>query len=76
MPHPLRLSLLAVLALFLSISALAAPPAQETPVPADLAARYQSWLEEVAVLISPHERTAFLGLQKDYQRDAFIRRFW
>jgi Ca-activated chloride channel family protein len=76
MPHPLRLSLLAVLALFLSISALAAPPPQETPVPADLAARYQSWLEEVAVLISPHERTAFLGLQKDYQRDAFIRRFW
>ena len=45
-------------------------------MPADLAARYQSWLEEVAVLISPHERTAFLGLQKDYQRDAFIRRFW
>ena len=76
MPHPLRLSLLAVLALSLSISAFAAPPAQETPVPADLASRYQSWLEEVAVLISPHERTAFLGLQKDYQRDAFIRRFW
>jgi Ca-activated chloride channel homolog len=79
MPHPLRLSLLAVLALSLSFfatRALAAPPAQETPVPADLAARYQSWLEEVAVLISPHERTAFLGLQKDYQRDAFIRRFW
>jgi Ca-activated chloride channel family protein len=77
MPHPLRLSLLAVLALSLSISALAAPPAPpETPIPADLASRYQSWLEEVAALISPHERTAFLGLQKDYQRDAFIRRFW
>ena len=76
MPHPLRLSLLAVLALSLSISAFAAPPTPETPIPADLAARYQSWLEEVAVLISPHERTAFLGLQKDYQRDAFIRRFW
>jgi Ca-activated chloride channel family protein len=72
--RPLRLPLLAILILALSIPALAAPP--EPPVPADLGARYQAWLEEVAPLISPKERAAFLGLQKDYQRDAFIRRFW
>jgi Ca-activated chloride channel family protein len=76
MPNPRRLTLLALLALCVSVSALAAPPAQETPVPADLAARYQAWLEEVAPLISPVEKKAFLGLQKDYQRDAFMRRFW
>jgi Ca-activated chloride channel family protein len=70
----LHLPLLALLALTLSLPALAAPP--EPAVPADLAPRYQAWLEEVAPLISAKERTAFLGLQKDYQRDAFIRRFW
>ncbi len=71
--YPLRLLLILLLAL--SLPALAAPP-PETPVPSDLAPRYQAWLEEVAPLISAKERTAFLGLQKDYQRDAFIRRFW
>ncbi|HEY4562184.1 MAG TPA: GWxTD domain-containing protein, partial [Thermoanaerobaculia bacterium] len=72
--YPLRLLLLALLSL--SLPAFAAAPPPETPVPADLAPRYQAWLEEVAPLISAKERTAFLGLQKDYQRDAFIRRFW
>jgi Ca-activated chloride channel homolog len=72
---PMYLLRFFLLALALSFPALAAPP-PETPVPADLAPRYQAWLEEVAPLISARERTAFLGLQKDYQRDAFIRRFW
>src|SRR3978361_1379726 len=81
MPYPRRLLLLALLALCGSVSALAPPPAQETPVPADLAPKdlapkYEAWLEEVAPLISPVEKKAFLGLPKDYQRDAFIRRFW
>lgn len=70
----LRLLLLALLTLLLPLPAFAAPP--EPPVPADLAPRYQAWLEEVAPLISPKEKAAFLGLQKDYQREAFIRRFW
>ncbi|HEY4563208.1 MAG TPA: GWxTD domain-containing protein, partial [Thermoanaerobaculia bacterium] len=65
----------ALLAFTLSHPVFAAPP-PETPIPSDLAPRYQAWLEEVAPLISSKERTAFLGLQKDYQRDAFIRRFW
>jgi VWFA-related protein len=72
--HPLRLSLFAILTLLLSLPALAAPP--EPPLPSGLAPRYQTWLEEVAPLISDKEKAAFLGLQKDYQRDAFIRRFW
>lgn len=74
MSYPLRL-LAILLTLSLSHSAFAAAP-PEPPVPADLAPRYQAWLEEVAPLISVKERTAFLGLQKDYQRDAFVRRFW
>lgn len=37
---------------------------------------YQRWLEEVATLITREERDTFLQLEKDYQRDAFIERFW
>ena len=70
----MRALLLVVLALVLSAPLLAAPP--EPAAPADLAPRYQAWLEEVAPLIDAKEKTAFLALQKDYQRDAFIRRFW
>jgi VWFA-related protein len=74
MPHPLRLALAA--ALTLSLSAIGASAAPPPAAPADLAPRYQTWLEDVALLISPKEREAFLALQKDYQRDAFMRRFW
>ncbi|HYG63145.1 MAG TPA: GWxTD domain-containing protein, partial [Thermoanaerobaculia bacterium] len=45
-------------------------------LPADLPDRYHTWLEEVAPLIGAGERDAFLALQRDYQRDAFIRKFW
>jgi Ca-activated chloride channel family protein len=38
--------------------------------------KYQAWLTEVDVLITDEELTAFLALEKDYQRDAFIKRFW
>ncbi|HEV8239532.1 MAG TPA: VWA domain-containing protein [Thermoanaerobaculia bacterium] len=49
-----------------------APPA----LPANLPQRYADWLEEVAPLINDDERAAFLALQQDYQRQAFIRAFW
>ncbi|MBV8200206.1 MAG: hypothetical protein JOZ15_06245, partial [Acidobacteria bacterium] len=46
------------------------------PVPADLDPKYRTFLEEVAPLISEHERAVFLSLTRDYQRDDFIQRFW
>ena len=54
-------------------------PAQDeaaAEIPADLPERYREWLEEVAPLITPEERTVFLSLQRDYQRQAFQREFW
>ncbi|HSS48867.1 MAG TPA: hypothetical protein VLX28_07970, partial [Thermoanaerobaculia bacterium] len=44
-------------------------------VPDDLAPRYRTWLEDVALLISPKEKAVFLALKKDYQRDTFMRKF-
>src|SRR6202007_2242685 len=41
-----------------------------------LAPQYRAWLEEVEVLITKEEKRAFLELQEDYQRDAFIEHFW
>ena len=73
MPRPL---LALLLALTLAVAAVAQTPQTPQAPSADLAPRYQAWLDEVTLLISPKERAAFLGLQKDYQRDAFIRRFW
>ncbi|MCB1055953.1 MAG: VWA domain-containing protein [Acidobacteria bacterium] len=43
---------------------------------AELSTKHKKWLEEVAPLIQPEEREVFLELGRDYQRDAFIRRFW
>ncbi|HEX3130612.1 MAG TPA: VWA domain-containing protein [Thermoanaerobaculia bacterium] len=38
--------------------------------------KYQDWLAEVQLLMTDDERAAFLALDKDYQRDAFMDRFW
>src|SRR6185503_16286939 len=43
---------------------------------AQLAPKYQQWLDTVDLLISDAERKAFLDLEEDYQRDAFIEKFW
>jgi Ca-activated chloride channel family protein len=43
---------------------------------AALAPQYRQWLEEVELLIGKDERAQFLALDKDYQRDGFIHRFW
>ena len=57
---------------------LAAPVvlAKKTKVPDDLPERYKVWLDEVRLLITKEERETFLTIQKDYQRDSFIERFW
>jgi VWFA-related protein len=38
--------------------------------------KYRAWLEAVELLITDDELSTFLALDKDYQRDAFITRFW
>jgi Ca-activated chloride channel homolog len=43
---------------------------------AKLAPKYRAWLELVEFLITKDEKKAFLELEQDYQRDAFIERFW
>jgi VWFA-related protein len=43
---------------------------------AKLAQKYRDWLDLVGPLITRAEIKAFLELDQDYQRDAFIDRFW
>src|SRR5215204_7546391 len=38
--------------------------------------KFRQWLEEVDAIITDQELQSFLALEKDYQRDAFIKRFW
>lgn len=73
--HPFRRSLLSVLAVLGVLGVPAVLPAQDL-APRDLSPKYSTWLEEVALLMTPKEKEAFLALGKDYQRDAFMRRFW
>ncbi len=55
---------------------LAPSPVLPAVEPAALSQEYLAWLEEVDSILTPEERAAFLALAKDYQRDAFIERFW
>ena len=66
--------LLAALLLAPGIPAMRAAAADRDV--AGLAQTYRQWLEDVRVLLSKKERRAFLALEKDYQRDAFIEHFW
>ncbi len=43
---------------------------------AALPPKYREWLEFVDLLITKAEKKSFLALAEDYQRDAFIERFW
>jgi Ca-activated chloride channel homolog len=77
-----------ILLFLLPLTALAAPSpsssafldrkvsAEEKAAVARLPEKYRTWIEEVDVLITEEERATFLALEKDYQRDAFIKRFW
>ena len=38
--------------------------------------KYRDWMQQVEVIITEEEATAFLALEKDYQRDHFIEQFW
>ncbi len=41
-----------------------------------LSSRHRDWLRNVSVLMTETEREVFLGLDKTYRHDHFIRRFW
>jgi len=55
---------------------LVAPAASLAKDNPDLAPPFRQFLEDVELLITKEEKKAFLALEKDYQREAFIRGFW
>ncbi|MGE0641907.1 MAG: VWA domain-containing protein [Thermoanaerobaculia bacterium] len=69
-PGTLGRTVLALLLVLLSAGAALAISEEE------LEPEFRAWLDEVGPLITKAERTAFLNLEKDYQREAFIERFW
>jgi VWFA-related protein len=69
--RPRSLAAAALLAIFLIGAANPEKAAIEK-----LPEKYRTWLEEVSVLITKDEKKAFLKITEDYQRDAFIERFW
>jgi VWFA-related protein len=82
-----RLTLLALPALLLGLAPLPADlQAAEKLTRAErkaqkeaiekLPEKYRRWLQIVELLITDEEIQSFLALDKDYQRDAFIERFW
>ena len=54
----------------------ASSPAPDPARLAELPERHREFLEAVALLATAEEQAAFLALERDYQRDAFVRRFW
>ncbi len=49
---------------------------KEKDLIAALPEKYRQWLDDVEPIISKEEKALFLELEKDYQRDAYIERFW
>lgn len=70
-----RMSYRSVLLLALTL-ALPAFAQEASPVPDGLDPRHRKFLEEVAPMMDEQERAAFLSLRQEYQRDAFVQRFW
>jgi len=65
-----------VLLLLIGLIIVGASDKKAAKIPENLPQKYKDFLQEVALLITPEERQAFLALKEDYQRDAFIERFW
>ena len=78
--RPLTLLLLLTLLTPLAATAAGKPTRAERKAEKEaiknLPQKYRDWLETVDLLISDQELTTFLALEKDYQRDAFIKQFW
>ena len=61
----------------LSAGGAAVPSVYPVGGDADLPPRYKTWLEdEVNLIISPRERSVFLELRTERERDMFIEAFW
>ncbi len=71
-----RVRIAVVLAICISAMGQAAKSTQDGAEEEALSSRHRAWLLEVDVLLLDHEREAFAALERDYERDAFIRRFW
>ena len=75
-----RSGLLLVLVLGFAVADVARaakpPTAEQSAAIANLAEKYRTFLAEVDILLSDEERATFLTLTQDYERDAFIERFW
>ncbi len=70
-------ALVLLLAVLLAAAPLAAKKKDKGPGPEDaLPEKYRAWLEAVELIISEEEKDIFLELDEDYQREAFIERFW
>ncbi len=52
------------------------PAASSSPAADRLSKRHADWLAEVSVLMTAEERDLFFQLTREYQREAFIRKFW
>jgi len=78
--HPSRgakaAGLVFALLLTLLASSVEATSKAQRKIIETLPPQYQTWLVAVDLLITDEELDAFLGLKKDYQRDAFIVQFW
>ncbi len=67
---PLLATAIPAAVLWLAAAALALDP------DAERSRQHSVWLEEVEPLLTAEERSAWEALQRPYQRDAFIDRFW
>ncbi len=66
-----------VLLLIILMAAPGVAEAKKKPKKEDLLPeQYKAWLSDVQFIISDDEKALFVELEKDYQRDAFIERFW
>lgn len=74
--HLLAALLLGILSLIIAVPGGAASKKETKELIAQLPSKYQEWLDEVRLLITKEETATFVELEKDYQRDAFIDRFW
>jgi GWxTD domain-containing protein len=45
-------------------------------IPPDLDSAYQTWFQEVVLIMTGSEKAAFLELRSDSERDEFVRQFW